>query len=339
MKPSISITLTMAAIALIPKPGVAEFQGQRLAPCILAERCLTRIDVGPGLRMPVYTNHPFNQANARIRRAVIVIHGQGRNADNYFERMVSAAQREKVLGEILIVAPLFLITSDMVPRKSGDLYWRRGSHWMKGHKSARDFGRRISSFEVIDRLRALLVSRGGFSNLANLTIVGFSAGGQFVQRYAVGFAGAQDLRTRFVVGSPSSYMYFDRRRPAHRGTGFEERVDTPDCPVNRYKYGPERRNAYMRRRSLADMVKRYRLLDVVYLVGADDDDPESKSLDKRCPALVQGANRVARAQNFQAYMNRFHAPHNHRLVVVPNIGHSSSRMFRSKPGREAVFGW
>jgi len=338
MKPSISITLTMAAVALIPEASVAEVQRQGSTPCISAERCLTRIDVGLGLRIPVYTNHPFDQANTRIRRAVIVIHGRSRNADNYFERMVRAAQREKVLDEILIVAPLFSITSDIFPRESGDLYWRRGGHWMKGHKSARDLGRRISSFHVIDRLRARLVSRGGFPNLAKLTIIGFSAGGQFVQRYAVGFAGAQNLRTRFVVGSPSSYMYFDRQRPAHRGTGFEERVDTPECSVNRYKYGPERRNAYMRQRSLADMVKRYRFLDVVYLVGADDDDSESKSLDKRCPALVQGANRVARAQNFKAYMNQFHAPHNHRLVLVPNIGHSSSRMFRSKPGREAVFG-
>lgn len=339
MKRLISLALTMAAITLIPKPGVAESPGKGSTPCILAERCLARTDVGPGLNMPVYTSHPFDRADGRIRRAVIVIHGQNRNADSYFERMVRAAKMESTLGETLIVAPLFLIASDTGSRKPGDLYWRRASHWKKGHRSARVFGRRISSFEVIDRLRAWLVSNGGFPHLAKLTIIGFSAGGQFVQRYAVGFAGTEELRTRFVVGSPSSYMYFDRRRPARRGTGFEERAETADCPVNRYKYGPERRNGYMNRRSLAGMVKRYRFLDVIYVIGADEDDPESKSLDRRCPAHAQGANRVTRARNFKAYLDRFHAPHNHRLVVVPKIGHSSSRMFRSKLGREAVFGW
>jgi hypothetical protein len=339
MKHLIPIALTMAAIALIHKPDVANSQGPESESCISAERCLARIDVRPGLRLPVYTTHPFGRADPRIRRTVIVVHGQNRNADHYFERMVRAARRDKVLGKTLIVAPLFSIASDTVPRKSGDLYWRRSTHWKKGHGSVRIFGRRISSFEVIDRIRARLATEGGFPNLTKLTIIGFSAGGQFVQRYAVGFTGAQGLRTRFVVGSPSSYMYFDRQRPAPQGTGFKKRADTSDCPVNRYKYGPEQRNGYMRHRPLAAMVKSYRIRDVVYLVGADDDDPRSKSLDMRCPARAQGSNRVERAQNFKAYMDRFHAPHNHRLVMVPGIGHASARMFLSRLGREAVFGW
>ena len=95
----------------------------------------------------------------------------------------------------------------------------------------------------------------------------------------------------------------------------------------------------MKRRPLADMVKRYRFRDVVYLVGADDDDPKHESLDKRCPALAQGANRLERTRNFKAYMDRFHAPNNHRLVVVPEVGHSSAKIFRSKAGRKAIFGW
>ena len=330
---------------MILTPDVAESQGQGSKPCILPERCFVRMDVGAGLKLPVYTSHPFDRTNSHIRRAVIVVHGSSRNAYGYFKSMVRSAIMERQLDETLIVTPWFSIKSDtdrghgMDAREPGDLYWRRSSHWKKGHRSARVNFQRISSFEIIDSLRTRLASKNIFPNLAKLTIIGFSAGGQFVQRYAVGSIGAQELSTRFVVSSPSSYMYFDRYRPAQMGTGFEVRLDTSDCRVNRYKYGSEGLNSYMNNRSLSSMVKSYRYLDLVYLIGADDNDPEHGGLDTSCPALAQGANRVARALNFKAYMDRFHAPHNHRIVVVPDVAHSSAKMFRSSLGREVVFNW
>ena len=198
----------------------------------------------------------------------------------------------------------------------------------------------MGSFEVIDRLRAWIARQRFYPSLRRVVIAGHSAGGQFVQRYAVGSALDADMApvpVRYVVANPSSYMYFDQHRPDGKG-GFVQAGGGLRCLVNAYKYGPEGRNDYMSAASLEVMVRRYRARDVVYLLGTADNDPASKSLDKRCPAQAQGPHRLARGEGFKAYMDRFFAPHGHRLVRVPGVGHSSNRMFRSSQGKSVLFG-
>lgn len=54
--------------------------------------------------------------------------------------------------------------------------------------------------------------RTTYPNLRKILIVGFSAGGQFVQRYALGGMGASNLVSAvdvaYFVLSPSSYVVF-----------------------------------------------------------------------------------------------------------------------------------
>ena len=117
-----------------------------------------------------------------------------------------------------------------------------------------------------------LPESGFYPNLAPVVIAGHSAGGQFVQRYSLGSPGAPEgaaIPVRYVVMNPSSYMYFDTRRPDGK-EGFAPARGSMRCLVNAYKYGAEGRNDYMTAEPLAAMVQRYRRRDVVYLLGGAD---------------------------------------------------------------------
>jgi hypothetical protein len=77
--------------------------------------------------------------------------------------------------------------------------------------------------------------------------------------------------------------------------------------------------------------------NVVYLVGsADTGDAQ---LDMSCGAMLQGRHRYARGLKLKEYMNAFFPESDHPLVVVPNVGHSSTGMYQSSEGRQVLFLW
>jgi len=54
-------------------------------PCLKAtEECTRWISLGGESRSLVYSTYPLDKKNEQIVRALIVVHGQGRDADNYF---------------------------------------------------------------------------------------------------------------------------------------------------------------------------------------------------------------------------------------------------------------
>jgi hypothetical protein len=145
------------------------------------------------------------------------------------------------------------------------------------------------------------------------------------------------LRVRYVVANPSSSLYFDPQRPIAGGTDFAIPPGAADCAYDRYKFGLQRRNAYMNASARTGLTERYRKRDVVYLLGDQDTDPYHRSLDKGCAAAAQGLTRYARGNAYKAYLDRFHAPHMHRLLVVPGVAHSGRKMLNSEAGIAALF--
>src|SRR5262245_18698955 len=62
------------------------------APCITATPGCTEW-IAPGtapVRVLVYRSFPLDQKNADITRAVVLVHGAGRDADNYFLHLLAA---------------------------------------------------------------------------------------------------------------------------------------------------------------------------------------------------------------------------------------------------------
>ncbi|MFM8314485.1 MAG: hypothetical protein ACKOA8_09390, partial [Deltaproteobacteria bacterium] len=77
--------------------------------------------VSSGLKIELFQSHPIQQTNTQIDRIIIVVHGVARNADEYFDYIVKAAEMEHASDKTLILAPHFKIDSD--PRETDELFW------------------------------------------------------------------------------------------------------------------------------------------------------------------------------------------------------------------------
>ena len=117
-----------------------------MAACTGTTACLgsQTLDVsGIPATFDVYSNYPIYLENAsweKLKYAVIVIHGQNRNADDYFSYLTST------LGDIgkeestVLLSPVFKDSPDT----QDDLYWSSNSGWREGRLSNSEG--RLSSF-------------------------------------------------------------------------------------------------------------------------------------------------------------------------------------------------
>ena len=303
------------------------------------------------LRLPVFADGDIGGGPA-VQTAVIVLHGTLRNADTYLDGMVDAVRAAAVPEPTLVIAPQFLAPPDAAADAGGhplppDLPLWSLDGWKEGAGAVAPAGldpAAASSFAALDAVLRHLADRARFPALRRVVVAGHSAGGQVLARYAAASRGDADLgaagvAVRWVVANPSSYLYFDRRRPRAEGEGFSE--PATDCAgFDRYKYGLERSVAYLAGQAPADLVRRFLARDVRWLVGGEDRDPRHRFLDRTCAATLQGPHRLGRGQAYFAYLQLLAepAPLAHRLAVVPGVGHDNRARFGSAEGRAALFG-
>jgi len=265
---------------------------------------------------------------------VLVVHGNQRDADRYFDRAVAAASADGGFGDLLLLAPNFQTLDDQ-PVDRGH-YW--SSHgWKIGNRSLDRA--RISSFAVMDEVlaRVCAAAPGIFPNLQTVVIVGHSAGGQFVNRYAAGGAGCANpgVKVRYVVMNPSSYLYVDGRRRS-KTTGAFSVMNFGCAGYDEYKYGLHGLNSYMKHVGPDQIRKRLFTRQTWYLAG-DRDTATGGSLDGRCEANVQGSNRLARFANYRDYASLFENWTGAEFVTVPGIGHDGGKMLKSDIARHIIF--
>jgi pimeloyl-ACP methyl ester carboxylesterase len=161
----------------------------------------------------------------------------------------------------------------------------------------------ISTYAVFDAMLERLATRTLFPKMQEVVVIGHSAGGQIVQRYAAVGVGPDRLagsgvNVHFVVANPSSYLYFDTWRPQPQH-GCSE--------YNDWRYGLVDAPAYVTG-SASQLERRYAARDVTYLLGTADTIPNEWDLDTSCAAEAQGPYRFARGKNYIAYM-RMRDPH------------------------------
>ena len=71
-------------LLFISRPALA-------APCTTAPDCSEWVTVSSGsVRVLVYRSFPLESRNLDVTRAVVVVHGAGRDADNYFRHVLAA---------------------------------------------------------------------------------------------------------------------------------------------------------------------------------------------------------------------------------------------------------
>jgi hypothetical protein len=68
-------------------------------------------------------------------------------------------------------------------------------------------------------------------------------------------------------------------------------------------------------------------------------DTGEASLDMSCGAMLQGMHRYARGLTLFNYMESHYPEAHQQLLIVEGVGHSSTLMFQSALGRQALFEW
>jgi len=285
---------------------------------------------------PYYSNYELEE-NKIIEKAVIVIHGNSRTAESYFNSIMTSSEIADETSKTIIIAPHFLIKEDHP--KSNLYYWDSNSYWKIGHKSSRNLNSRKSSFEIVDEFVRELSDKDKFPNLKEIVIIGHSAGGQFVNRYAAGNQIDDLIDITYIVANPSSYLYFGDER------WIGSKLKEPNywtknflcTSYNDYKYGLNNKNSYMKRLTRAELEDNYEERRVIYLLGKEDNDPRGSALDRDCEAMLQGNNRLDRGKKYFNYLEEELPNNNHKKVYVENVGHSARNMFTSSEGVGEIF--
>ena len=193
----------------------------------------------------------------------------------------------------------------------------------------------LSSFEVIDRLITTLVK---YQPNIHIIIMGHSAGGQFVLRYAAtnnihDSLEQQGTSVRYVVANPSSYLYLDQARYKFSSENTIMKIsedELADCPnYNSYKYGLEDIYGYAKNIPIETVQKRLTTRPIMFLLGAEDDD-RGMFVDKSCEVELQGKNRLERGILYQHHLSCFignDSNSDHIWIKIPGVGHSAADMF------------
>jgi pimeloyl-ACP methyl ester carboxylesterase len=173
--------LLIVAGLLVPAHAGDRGSSAVAAPCLKAtaacERWITY--AGGPARSMVYSSFPLDARNAAITRALVMVHGAGRNADHYFETATAAGFLAGVLDSTIIIAPRFIASPDK-PAANEVLWPERGDTWRSGGMSPTN--PTISSFDFMDEIVRTLADKKIFPNLTRIVVAGHSAGGQFANR-------------------------------------------------------------------------------------------------------------------------------------------------------------
>jgi pimeloyl-ACP methyl ester carboxylesterase len=302
---------------------------------------------GATLHLPYCSNAPAEVPNGAARTVVIVIHGDHRNACDYAAHAAEAADLSGELSSTLVLAPHFHADGDVDSADTTTLYWSSGG-WKSGARSLRSPVSRpwaISSYEALDEMITAVADQSRFPGVTRVVVAGHSAGGQFVNRYTASTRTAAlwtpDVTRRFVIANPSSYLYFDGRRPDDAGLRQLSADEVALCPAyDQYKYGLQNRYAFLAALDEIALKQQYSRSDVRYLLGERDTSTTSSSLDTGCEAALQGAHRLQRGQRYYDHLDDVlgaEVHERHQLRVVPGVGHDGRGMLTSTAGREALF--
>jgi pimeloyl-ACP methyl ester carboxylesterase len=309
--------------------------------CTDVSKCTEWVTLGGGpWRSKIYTTYSLNTPNPAITRALIMIHGTNRDADNYFRTAAAAAFLGGALENTVVISPRIASANGGCQDKletSEVSYSCGGDSWRSGGTSASTD--KLTSFDFVDEILRKLASREAFPNLKTIVVAGHSAGGQYVNRYAMANQVHEKLGVpvAYVVSNPSSYAYLDATRPRGEAVEFGNFSDGRNCTTyNKWPYGLENRGGgYTARQSDDQLKNQLAARPVTYLLGEIDILPLG-GFDSSCPAMAQGATRFARGQAFGKYVNqKFGAQH--KIVNVPLCGHNARCMFTSEPALQIVF--
>ena len=309
-------------------------------PCITANQtCTEWVSLGGSSRSLIYRTYPLEGKNRNITRALIMVHGAGRDADNYFRTALAAAFLGNALEDTIVIAPRFASNDGRSCKDNlaaNEVSWTCGGNsWRSGGPGLNDA--KVTSFDLVDEILRRLARKSVFPNLKAIVVAGHSAGGQYVTRYEMSNKVHDSLGVpvTYVVSNPSSYAYLDATRPTGDGKDFRAYADEKCANYDRWPYGLENHTGYTG--GMPDDLLRKQLAarPVTYLLGEIDILPLG-GFDSSCSAMAQGPTRLARGQAFANYVNQKWGA-KHAVVVAPLCGHNARCMFTAEVALPIIF--
>jgi len=312
------------------------------APCLkTTSACTEFVKLGNGAsRSLIYRTYALDEKNDKISRALIVVHGAGRDADNYFRSALAATFLAGALEDTIVISPRFAANNGNGCRDTlapNEVNWPcNGDSWRSGGTATNDD--KLRSFDFADELLRKLSRKEVFPNLKAIVVSGHSAGGQFVTRYEMAnqVHDRVGIHVTYIVANPSSYAYVDPERPNADTKELQAFGDAGNCTTyDDWPYGLKRRTGYAANLTDDQLKQQLAARPVTYLLGELDTLPIA-GFDSSCPAMAQGPSRLARGQAFVSYVNKKYDAQ-HKMVVVPLCGHNARCMFTAEPVLPMLF--
>lgn len=337
--------LVLAGLLVAPPPAHGSPVAPPPPPCTSpTTACEQWIVYGGGpARSMTYSSYPLDKKNATVTRALIMVHGAGRNADHYFSTALAAAFLAGALENTVIVAPRFISGPDTA--KPNEVRW--ANTWRSGGISPSNPP--LTSFDLLDEIVRRLADKKTFPNLTKIVIAGHSAGGQVATRYEMAnkMHGLAGVTMTYVVANPSTYAWPAAVRPLPTGDGDPATADNEALGPNgekvnaQFSFGPfdstkaPRFNQWPAGMDdlsgytagmTADQLRR-QLVErpATYLLGQVDVLPLG-GFDSSPTAMAQGPTRRARGEAFFKYVNETLGA-KHQAVIVSECGHNDRCVF------------
>jgi pimeloyl-ACP methyl ester carboxylesterase len=349
-----------------------------LAPAYAATPCLTAtsactewVTLGGGpSRSMIYRTYSLDTRNEQITRALVMVHGTNRDADNYYRNALASAFLANALEDTVVIAPRIasngggcqdVLAPNEVSYSCGGDSWRSGGTAISNDK--------LTSFDFIDEVLRKLARKEAFPNLKHIVVAGHSAGGQFVNRYEMANQVHEKLGVpvTYIVANPSSYAYPDSTRPtaadwpvtagppgyvpapvtggrrggdgAPSGPGaiFRAFGDGRNCTTyDLWPYGFQHRSGgYTAKLTDDQLKKQLASRPTTYLLGEEDILPLG-GFDGSCPAMAQGPTRLARGLAFSKYVTEKLGGHP-EVIVIPECGHNARCMYTDEKALPIAF--
>ena len=329
--------------------------------CHLQEATLTTVhglSIVGDAKLPYYSSHGSIEQSFQsdIQMALIVIHGGGRNADDYFCPAMAALQSQTTYSpdSVLLIVPRFLTAADeTVELQEGGIPLKWGG---KGHGRWR-FGasaihpvQNVTSFDAVDVLVKLLGNHQLFPNLHHIVITGHSVGGQFVQRWSLLTSSWIPKRMSAVVANPSSWTFLTPKRLVN---GEWQIPNKTTCPrYNQWTWGLDHGNKMqspykdetLQVLGVKKLIQRYAKRHVTHLIGSADrcnvtgkhEWCQSHDLGVECMDELQGASRWDRHNQYVESLELVGIT-SHQSLVVEGVGHDHALIFTSTVGQSVLF--
>lgn len=278
-----------------------------------------------------YSSFPVYRENIvwrDLEAAVIAVHGQNRNADDYFNYLMSALREKNIADKVLGIAPFFKNQSEA---GTGDNYWS-GITWRAGQNAQSPDN--ISSFSAIDQIIDHLGDTRRFPALKKVILIGHSSGALFVHLYAAANRAANQypqLSFTYAVGESQYFYYPDGQRIDPTGNPY---IPTACTGYDLWPFGYKVVPPYLHSTTAATFNQQFLERKVVYLLGnGGGSDNTLNTTD--CNAVLLGSDRYQRGENMYAYLERlFPGTHRHQKIVINGLSHSGSGMYGAATFRD-----